>query len=110
MLDFKMKVVDTQDPKVRKVFVDPLVKSRGALALLSKIWNLKHSELSSFRNIISGKGQQAILPEIGHNITLFDTSRDPFKRQEADRLLNVADRKCQSLKGLKRVSQFVSTS
>ena len=49
MLDFKMKVVDTNDPKVRKAFQDPQVKSRGALALLSKIWNVKQSvsELSS---------------------------------------------------------------
>ena len=43
MLDFKMKVVDTNDPKVRKAFKDPQVKSRGALALLSKIWNIKQS-------------------------------------------------------------------
>ena len=43
MLDFKMKVVDTNDPKVKQAFQDPQVKSRGALALLSKIWNVKQS-------------------------------------------------------------------
>ena len=49
MLDFKMKVVDTNDPKVKEAFTDTRVKSRGALALLGKIWNVKQSlsELSS---------------------------------------------------------------
>ena len=53
---------------------------------------------TAVRNIISNKGQQAVLPEIGHRITLFDTSNDILMQQATDRLLSRADRKCQPLK------------
>ena len=43
MLDFKMKVLDTNDPKIKKAFKDPRIKSRGILALLARIWFVKNS-------------------------------------------------------------------
>ena len=56
MVDFKLKLVDTNDPKVREAFKDPRIKSRGILAVLGKIWFIKNSpsELLALVEAFSG--------------------------------------------------------
>ena len=41
MLNYSLKLLDMNDPKIGKVFKDPEFKSRGALYLLKEIWGLK---------------------------------------------------------------------
>ncbi len=71
MLDFELKVVDTNDPKVRRAFTDPRIKSRGILALLAKIWFIKNSpaELSAIVEAFSGfsgKREDLILSAVNY--------------------------------------------
>ena len=51
MLNYKLRLLDVNDPKVERVFQNPEFKSRGALYLLRKIWSLK-AELSEVEKVI----------------------------------------------------------
>ncbi len=87
MLDFKLKVVDTNDPKVRKVFKDPAVKSRGILALLAKIWFIKNSpaELSAMVEAFSGfsgKREDLLLSVVSYLKTAGGVSAQLWKQVE----------------------------
>ena len=44
MLNYKLKLLDVQAPKVKKVFKDKSFKSRGILNIFGKIWSLKMNE------------------------------------------------------------------
>ena len=87
MLDFKLKVVDTNDPKVRKVFKDPAVKSRGILALLAKIWFIKNNpaELSAMVEAFagfSGKREDLLLSVVSYLKTAGGVSAQLWKQVE----------------------------
>ena len=41
MLSYTLRLIDVNDPKIKKVFKNPEFKSRGALYLLKEIWGLK---------------------------------------------------------------------
>ena len=41
MLDYKLILFDTNDPRIKRFFKDKKIKSRGALSTLHKIWSLK---------------------------------------------------------------------
>ena len=49
MLNYKLKLLDVQDPKVKKVFRDKRFKSRGILNVFAKIWSLKMNETELMR-------------------------------------------------------------
>ncbi len=87
MLDFKLKVVDTKDPKVRKAFKDPRIKSRGILALLAKIWFIKNSpaELSAVVEAFSefsGKREDLLLSVVSYLKTAGGVSAQLWKQVE----------------------------
>ena len=42
MLNYRLKLLDTHDPKTKRAFDDRSIKSRGALSVLARIWFLKH--------------------------------------------------------------------
>ena len=46
MLNYELRLLDTQDPKIEDIFKDKGFKSRGALYLLKEIWFLKPDILS----------------------------------------------------------------
>ena len=46
MVNYKIKLLSTHQPHVRKVFKDKHFKSRGALYLLSEIWRLRATGIS----------------------------------------------------------------
>ncbi len=87
MLDFELKVVDTNDPKVRRAFTDPRIKSRGILALLAKIWFIKNSpaELSAIVEAFSGfsgKREDLILSAVNYLKTAGGVSAQLWKQVE----------------------------
>ena len=47
MINYEVKLLDTHDPRLKGIFKNQRFKSRGALYLLSQIWDLKlsHSQL-----------------------------------------------------------------
>ena len=51
MLNYSLKLLDMNDPKIGKVFKDPEFKSRGALYLLKEIWNLK-ADVASIERVM----------------------------------------------------------
>ena len=44
MLNYRLKLLDIQDPKIKRVFKDKKFKSRGVLNILGKIWSLRMNE------------------------------------------------------------------
>ena len=52
MLNYKLIVFDTNDPKIRRFFKDKRIKSRGALRVLSEIWDLEE-DVSELLEIVS---------------------------------------------------------
>ena len=52
MLNYKLKLLDTHDLRVKKVFKNKNFRSRGALNLLSRIWTLK-LEVSELKKVLS---------------------------------------------------------
>lgn len=51
MLNYKLRLLDANAPKVESVFKDTKFKSRGALYLLREVWSLK-AELSEVEKVI----------------------------------------------------------
>ena len=70
MLNYKLKLLDVQDPKVKKVFKDKRFKSRGILNVFRKIWSLKMNEA-----------------ELMKALSLFDK----FSDKDDDLILNLMD-------------------
>ena len=66
MLSYTLKLMDVNDPKIKKVFKDPEFKSRGALYLLKEIWGLK-ADVESIGKVLEinkdffGKGDDLAL-------------------------------------------------
>ncbi len=56
MIDYKVKLLDAQDPKLKGVFKNKSFKSRGALYLLRRIWDIKltRAELKEVLVLFSG--------------------------------------------------------
>ena len=52
MLNYKLILFDTNNPKIRRFFKDERIKSRGALNALSRIWSLK-KEVSEILELLS---------------------------------------------------------
>ena len=52
MLQYKMKVINTQDPEIRKLFTKPGSKIGGVLKLLDGIWNLKNPSSEKVSSIV----------------------------------------------------------
>ena len=79
--------LDTHDPKVQKALKDPNIQSRGALALLSKIWFLKKSvpELLEFVSAFSGfsgKREDLILSAVDYLKSAGGVSVELWKKVE----------------------------
>ena len=60
MLNYKIKLLDTHDPKIEKAIKDKSFKSRGALYLLKNIWGIKLSkrELKETARLFGGFSAQ----------------------------------------------------
>ena len=54
MLNYGLKVIDTQDPKIRKAYKDKKLKGHGIIRLLSEIWSIKKIDPSKVKDIIVG--------------------------------------------------------
>ena len=54
MLNYGLKVIDTQDPKIRKAYKDKKLKGHGVIRLLSEIWSIKKIDSSKVKDIIVG--------------------------------------------------------
>ena len=63
MIDYKIRLLDLQDPKLKGVFEDKNIKSRGFLNLLKEIWGLRRTceglkrVLALFSNLPDNKKQ-----------------------------------------------------
>ena len=93
MLNYQLKLLDTHNPRVQKVFKNKNFRSRGALSLLSKIWTLK-LEVSELKKVItlfsifSGKEDDLILNAVdylesvlGMSKELWEASRERINRR-----------------------------
>ena len=54
MLNYGLKVIDTQDPKIRKAYKNKKLKGHGVIRLLSEIWSIKKIDPSKVKDIIVG--------------------------------------------------------
>ena len=54
MLNYGLKIIDTQDPKIQKTFKDRNFKSRGVIKLLSEIWSIKKPVPSKVKEVFIG--------------------------------------------------------
>ena len=52
MLNFKMKIIDTKDPKIRKIVKNKGSKIWGVLKLLDEIWSIKEPSAEKVKIII----------------------------------------------------------
>ena len=52
MLNYELKIINTQDLKVRKAFKGKKFKSRGILSLLSEIWDIKNPSPEKVARIV----------------------------------------------------------
>ena len=63
MINYKIRLLDIQDPKLKEVFEDKNVKSRGFLNLMNKVWSLRPTVegikgiLARFSNLPDDKKQ-----------------------------------------------------
>ncbi len=62
------------------------------------------------KNIISGKGRQATLPDIGKSMTVFDSSLPSYNMDNSHYLNRVANEKCADKKKQKEKTSFSSTN
>ena len=89
MLNYQLKLLDTHDPKVQKVFQNKHFKSRGALNLLSKIWTLKpkvselKKVLTSFSDF-SGRDDDLILNAVDYLKSVLGMSQDLWEQVERE--------------------------
>ena len=52
MLNYGLRIINTQDPKIQKACKDKSFKGRGVIKLLSKIWGIEKSESSKLQEIL----------------------------------------------------------
>ncbi|MCZ0932916.1 MAG: hypothetical protein OXJ52_07180 [Oligoflexia bacterium] len=52
MLNFKLKIIDTKAPKIRKIFKDKRSKVWGIIKLLDEVWDIKEPSSEKVRAII----------------------------------------------------------
>ena len=89
MLNYKIKLLDTHNPRVQKVFKDKNFKSRGALNLLSRIWTLK-SEVSELKKVLtlfsdfSGKEDDLILNAVDYLKSVLGMSQELWEQVERE--------------------------
>ena len=57
MINYEVKLLDINNPKLRKVFKDKSIKSRGALYLLKKIWGLKNPSQAELKEVLGQFGE-----------------------------------------------------
>ena len=89
MLNYNLKLLDTHDPKVQKVFKNKNFKSRGALNLLSRIWTLK-PEVSELKEVLalfsdfSGKEDDLILNAVDYLKSVLGVSQELWEQVERE--------------------------
>ena len=89
MLNYKLKLLDTHNPRVQKVFKNKNFRSRGALSLLSKIWTLK-LEVSELKKVItlfsifSGKEDDLILNAVDYLKSVLGMSKELWGQVEKE--------------------------
>ena len=54
MLNYGLRIINTQDPKIQKACKDKDFKGRGVIRLLSEIWDIKETSFSKVTEILSG--------------------------------------------------------
>lgn len=54
MLNYELKVIDTSDSKIRRVYKDKSFKGRGVIKLLSEIWDIKNPGPLKVREVFVG--------------------------------------------------------
>lgn len=54
MLNFELRLIDTNDPKIRRFFKDKSLKSRGILKLMSGIWDIRKPKAVEVKDVFSG--------------------------------------------------------
>ena len=86
MLNYKLKLLDVQNPKVKKVFKDKSFKSRGILNVFGKIWSLKMNETELMKVLslfdrLSNKDEDLILNLLDY-FKAFGMSRSLWKKVE----------------------------
>ena len=87
MLNYRLKLLDTHDPKTKRAFDDRSIKSRGALSVLARIWFLKHDaeelkELVALFSEFSGKREDLILSVVNYLKSAVGLSRELWERVE----------------------------
>ena len=89
MLNYNLKLLDTHDVKVQRVFKNKDFKSRGALSLLSRIWTLKR-EVSDLKKVLalfsdfSGKEDDLILNAVDYLKSVLGVSRELWEEVERE--------------------------
>ena len=74
--------------------LQPPVKKHLVAVFDTPHYSSRHDIAS--RNIISGSGKQAVLPEIGNSITNFDVTLGGYSLGHSNYLLNTAKQRCQA--------------
>lgn len=95
MINYKVKLLDVNDPKLKRVFKDQSIKSRGALYLLKKIWGLKdpsQAELKkvlSFFGELSGSEESDLIAVVSEYLQSVSEDKGKFKKlwQESEKEL-----------------------
>ncbi len=89
MLDYRVRVLDVQDPKLRGVFEDKGVKSRGAFLLFKKAWDLKRMRevelkelVSLFWGVASGIKRDQLLLSVVHYMRSLGVGFDVWGKVE----------------------------
>jgi len=54
MLNYGLRIINTQDPKVQKFYKDQKFKGRGVIKLLSEIWDIKKITLPIVKEVFVG--------------------------------------------------------
>lgn len=87
MLNYRLKLLNTHDPTIKRACEDRSIKSRGALSLLARIWFLKHNaeelkELVALFSEFSGKREDLILSVVNYLKSAVGLSRELWERVE----------------------------
>ncbi len=89
MLDYQVRVLDVQDPKLRGVFRDERVKSRGAFLLFKKAWGLRRMGevelkglVSLFWGVASGIKRDQLLLSVVHYMRSLGVGFDVWGKVE----------------------------
>ena len=89
MLNYSLKLLDTHDVKVQRIFKNKNFRSRGALSLLSRIWTLK-LEVSELKKVLtlfsdfSGKEDDLILNAVDYLRSVLGMSQELWEQVETE--------------------------